>query len=74
MKTPLHSQTWERAFSHHPDGEFAGYALRGIAEGFCIGYNRASWPCESGHCNLQSAKENPEVVKSYLGRRRQQVG
>ena len=66
VKTPLHFQAWERALAQHPDGEFAGYVLRGIAEGFRIGYSRVSWPCESARRNMQSAKENPEVVKGYL--------
>ena len=52
--------------AQHPDGEFAGYVLRGIAEGVRIGYSRASGPCESARCDMQSAKENPEVVRGYL--------
>ena len=42
VKTPLHFRAWERALAQHPDGEFAGYVLRGIAEGFWIGYSGAS--------------------------------
>ena len=56
VKTPLHFRAWERALAQHPDGEFAGYILRGIGEGFLIGYSRASWPCESARRNMQSAK------------------
>ena len=66
VKTLLHFRAWERALAQRPDGEIAGYVLRGIAEGFRIGYSRASWPCESAHRNMQSARENPEVVKGYL--------
>lgn len=54
------------SLAQHPVGEFAGYVLQGIAEGFWNGYNRASWPCDSAHRNMQSAKVNPEVVKNYL--------
>ena len=67
VKTPLHFRAWERALAQHPDGEFAGYVLRGIAEGFRIGYSRASWPCESARRNMQSAKENSEVVRGLFG-------
>ena len=66
VKTPLRFRAWERTLAQHPDGEFAGYVLRGIAEGFRIGYSRASWPCESARRNMQSAKENSEVVRGYL--------
>ena len=66
VKTPLRFRAWDRALAEHLDGEFAGYVLRGIAEGFRIGYSRTSWPCESARHNMQSAKEYPEVVRGYL--------
>ena len=50
----------------HPDQEFASYILRGIEQGFRVGFdaNRTQPRQRSG--NLLSAIEQPEVIQTYL--------
>ena len=64
--TPLRVEAWSRALRHHPDQEFAGYIVRGIQQGFRIGYNRRAGRCQSAKRNMLSAEQNPEVVDQYL--------
>ena len=65
----MHRCIFKRALAQHPDGEFAGYVLQEIAEGFCIGNSRASWPHESVCRNMQSAMENLGWLKVTLRKR-----
>lgn len=39
VNTPLQVSEWERALANHPDRQFVEYLLRGMREGFRIGYN-----------------------------------
>ena len=50
----------------HPDQNFAGYILRGIREGFRIGFDAHLSSLKSSGRNMQSAAEKPEVVSKYL--------
>ena len=49
----------------HPDPWFASYILRGIKEGFRIGFEWSS-DLTSTRRNIPSAYEHPEVVEDYL--------
>lgn len=64
--TPLVADEWQRQLMGHPDQEFTGYLLRGITEGFRIGFNYCDCKCKSAKRNMQSAIDNPQVVREYL--------
>ena len=40
--SPLRVEAWQRYLAHHPDAEFTQYLLKGMAEGFRIGFDRAA--------------------------------
>ena len=65
--SPLKLGAWERALAAHPDAEYTQYLLRGIREGFRIGYDRRS-PLRSAGANMPSANERAEVVDEYLSK------
>lgn len=60
---------WCHALQDHPDREFVGYILKGLLEGFEIG-----WELErevrlvGARHNLPSAEAQAEVVDEYLGK------
>ena len=60
---------WEERLAMHPDRGFADYVLRGIREGFRVGFNR-SQPLSPAKRNMPSALQHPEVVEAYLGEER----
>ena len=51
----------------HPDQEFAAFILRGIWEGFRIGFD-PDHTLVSARRNTPSAQQHPEVVEQYLTR------
>ena len=65
IHTPLDLKEWILDLSSHPDTSFASYILKGIQEGFRIGFDR--------HSDLESASSNlhcdvPRKVTEYLRR------
>ena len=44
------------------------YLLRGMREGFRIGYNHRGHTCRPASKNMQSARQNPQVVEEYLAK------
>ena len=63
---PLKFNAWKEALVDHPDKTYAGYILRGISEGFCIGFDYGCHSCCPSRGNMISTLENPEVVDTYL--------
>ena len=66
IRTPLKAEAWEAMLEGHPDRVLAEIVLRGIREGFRVGFhgNLADLqPCKQ---NLISVREHPEVVQEYL--------
>ena len=55
--TPLKVHIWERELATHPDQEFAACILRGIKQGFRIGFNRSSVQLRCWQGNMHSASE-----------------
>ena len=45
LNTPLRVRAWAEALQEHPDRAFTSYLLRGIREGFRIGYARGGGAC-----------------------------
>ena len=63
--TPLKLEHWESLLTSHPDKEYVNYLLKGIGEGFRIGFKEAG-SVSSARKNMRSALENSEVVSAYL--------
>ena len=63
--TPLVLPHWESLLADHPDKNYSGYLLKGIKEGFWIGFDRGV-KLASARKNMLSAVEHPEVVNQYL--------
>ena len=72
--TPLAKEVWQEELSHHPDREFAELIVRGITEGFRIGYDAERVELRSQEANMVSAREQPGVVTAYLGEEMRQAG
>ena len=68
--TPLRVREWERALRDHPDKEYTYYLLRGMREGFRVGFERARVTLKSATKNMRSAAEEPDVVEAYLAKER----
>ena len=64
--TPLKLQTWEEQLAGHPDQAFAQYILRGIAEGFRVGFNYQLQSLHTCKKNMASASQLPQIVSDYL--------
>ena len=63
--TPLVLPHWESLLADLPDKAYVGYLLKGIKEGFRIGFDRRV-KLTSARKNMVSAVEHPEVVDEYL--------
>ena len=64
--TPLHLPQWETMLRNHPDKEYTEYILKGIQDGFRVGFNRNFCTLSSARKNMHSAEENVQVVDDYL--------
>lgn len=51
---------------NHPDKEFAHFIIKGISEGFRIGFVQQKAPRTSARRNMASAYEHPHVIDEYL--------
>ena len=63
---PLRLAAWEEALYPHPDKQFCRYILRGLQQGFHVGFHQVCSPLKSARRNISSAYEHPEVVDNYL--------
>ncbi len=63
--TPYVVAEWERLLAAHPDRDFVAYIVHGIRSGFQIGADQ-SLPFRSASSNMQSARENAQVIDDYL--------
>ena len=68
VNTLLRPAQWEEALVGHPDREFAAYVIRGLREGFRVGYKYGSHALTPASRNMQSARQNRQVVEEYLGK------
>ena len=68
VNSPLtsHLISWQGKLRAHPDTSFSEYILRGLLEGFRIGFSYRS-ELVSAKGNMPSALEHPGVVEAYLG-------
>ena len=63
---PLRLAAWEEALYPHPDKQFCRYILRGLQQGFHVGFHQVRSTLKSARRNIPSAYEHPEVVGNYL--------
>ena len=64
IESPLRVGVWKQSLSEHPDQQFAHYILKGLGEGFRIGF-------QYKHAHLKQCSSNlvikdPLVVSEYL--------
>ena len=63
--SPLPPVIWAAALQRHPDRHFAEYIVRGLEEGFRIGF-KAEASLQSASRNMSTAYTTPHVVSGYL--------
>ena len=63
--SPLRVPAWAIALCGHPDPEFVEAIVRGLRDGFRIGFDRAS-PLVSAVRNMPSAAEHDDAVSEYV--------
>ena len=64
--TPINSWCWQDYLATHPNQEFVQYFLKGLVQGFRIGFNNSINLLCSVRKTLQGATLHPEVVDKYL--------
>ena len=64
--TPLNYHAWELWLNSHPDQVFASYLLKGIANGFRIGFSHRTHSCSPAKSNHPSANDHPKIVSDGL--------
>ena len=65
VHTPLRWDQWDRQLETHPDQRFREFIVRGIREGFRVGFDYQR-TCRSSRKNMHSAEERSQVVHEYL--------
>ena len=66
ITTPLKLQFWKEQLEAHPDQGFAGLILKGIEQGFKIGFNGNPAKLRSKGSNMLSTLSQPQVVTDYI--------
>ena len=64
--TPLNVKAWEWHLESLTDKECTRYLLKGLSEGFRIGFNYQDRVHRSARSNMLSAIQNPQVVEEYI--------
>ncbi len=68
VHTPLRAAAWQRMLADHPDRQLVEWMVRGIQQGFRIGYQHDPRDLRQSKQNLSSVQQQPEVVQEYLDR------
>ena len=66
VSSPLVANEWETVLAGHPDREFAEFVVRGIREGFRIGFDYICRLGEKIPKNMRSASENRDPIDRYV--------
>ena len=53
--TPMVAGEWETLLTLHPDDAYRVFLVKGLGDGFRIGYDYVSARCRSAASNMQSA-------------------
>ena len=67
VRTQLIPAAWGVALRDHPDKALARFLLRGLTQGFRVGFHPEA-PLRSASRNMLSALQHPEVVRDYLAK------
>ena len=65
IMTPMVASEGERLLTSHPDDAYRAYLVRGLRDGFRIGFGYGSARCRSAVSNMQSAGERPSVIDTF---------
>ena len=68
ISTPLWSAVWEEELRAHPDREFAQFLVRGLNDGFQIGFQYSTHSCVAARRNMISALQHPEPIEGCLSK------
>ena len=68
IATPLRLESWRAELQGHPDHEFTSFLLRGIEQGFRIGFRHGANRCVGSGRNMLSASQHPEPIQAYLSK------
>ncbi len=63
---PMQCGAWNQRLIGHPDVAFRKYLLRGILQGFRIGFRYGECTCTCASANMQSVVVRPRVIDDYL--------
>ena len=66
ISTPLNASAWSIYLWTYPYQELAHFFLKGITNGFKIGFNYHTLHLKSARKNLEGARSHPKVVQEYL--------
>ena len=66
VHTPLRAEAWQSMLVDHPDKELVEWMVRGIRQGFRLGFQQDRRGLRQARQNLASVREHPEVVQEYL--------
>ena len=66
IHTPLIIHSWRKALSSHPNQPLVEFFLKGISQGFRIGFNHLPNELKPARKNLAGALQHPQVVEEYL--------
>ena len=66
VNTPLMIPNWQQALTQHPNQPLVQFFLKGISQGFRIGFNQLPQGLKSARKNLNGALQHPQIVEEYL--------
>ena len=66
ITSPFVLPEWEKLLSGHPDRMYCEYLLKGMREGFRIGFAYSKCVCISAKSNMGSASQNPSIIDKYV--------
>ena len=64
--TPLKSEVWEYYLWGLPNRDCTTYVVKGLSQGFRVGFDYAHHSCTSGKRYMISASQHPEAIDDYL--------
>ena len=66
VSSPLVASEWEAVLAGHPDREFTAFVVRGIGEGFRIGFDYRHSLGGKNPKNMRSANVTPDPIDRYV--------
>ncbi len=66
VESPMQPEAWEVALADHLDGAYRMYLVKGLREGFRIGFAYGSCQCTGASSNMHSAEERPSIITEFL--------